>query len=261
MKKKIIAIAAAAVAAAAVLTVILFKTGVFKPKKTVYIPEGTTLNLREGLSAELTEVDPSEASTAPTKAEMSGEYTAKSEFSHIVGGVEVSDMFSYSGSFVEDGSGRQVSGIAAVRVRNNSSRAYQLLSLGFATDGGDIVFDVTALLPGAEMTVLSKEAIPYNADLLISNVTAIKSLEFTDTPSLHSDIFELSASGGVLGVKNISGKQVGNVYVYYKSTDSNGLFGGITYRIKLGDMPSGKLAKTAPPHFDGGSKILYITYV
>ncbi len=73
--------------------------------------------------------------------------------------------------------------------------------------------------------------------------------------------FELSASGGVLGVKNISGKQVGNVYVYYKSTDSNGLFGGITYRIKLGDMPSGKLAKTAPPHFDGGSKILYITYV
>ncbi|MEC4630729.1 hypothetical protein VSS86_23665, partial [Bacillus safensis] len=76
---------------------------------------GTTLNLREGLSAELTEVDPSEAGTAPTKAEMSGEYTAKSEFPHTVGGVEVSDMFSYSGSFVEDGSGRQVSGIAAVR--------------------------------------------------------------------------------------------------------------------------------------------------
>ena len=148
-----------------------------------------------------------------------------------------------------------------MRVRNNSSRAYQLLSLSFATDGGDIVFDVTALLPGAEMTVLSKEAVPYNADLLVSNVTAIKSLEFTETPSLNSDIFELSASGGVLGVKNISGKQVGNVYVYYKSTDSNGLFGGITYRIKLGDMPSGKFAKTAPPHFDGGSKILYITYV
>lgn len=225
MKKKIIAIAAAAVAAAAVLTVILFKTGVFKPKKTVYIPEGTTLNLREGLSAELTEVDPSEAGTAPTKAEMSGEYTARSEFPHTVGGVEVSDMFSYSGSFVEDGSGRQVSGIAAVRVRNNSSKAYQLLSLSFATDGGDIVFDVTALLPGAEMSVLSKEAVPYNADLLVSNVTAIKSLEFTETPSLNSDIFELSASGGVLGVKNISGKQVGNVYVYYKSTDSNGLFG------------------------------------
>ena len=207
MKKKIIAIAAAAVAAAAVLTVILFKTGVQAEKDSVY-PEGTTLNLREGLSAELTEVDPSEAGTAPTKAEMSGEYTAKSEFPYTVGGVEVSDMFSYSGSFVEDGSGRQVSGIAAVRVRNNSSKAYQLLSLGFATDGGDIVFDVTALLPGSEMTVLSKEAVPYNADLLISNVTAIKSLEFTETPSLNSDIFELSASGGVLGVKNISGKQV-----------------------------------------------------
>lgn len=261
MKKKVIAVAVAAVAVIAVLIAALAKAGVFKPKKTVYIPEGTTLNLREELSAELTEVDPSEAGETPTKAPVSGKYEAQRKFTHSVGGVAFSDMFSYSGSFVEDGSGRQVSGIAAVRVRNDSQKAYQLLSLRFATDGGDVIFDVTALLPGSEMTVLSKEAVPYDSAAIVSDVSVLSSIEFADSPSLHPDVFELSASDGVLGVKNISGKQVGSVYVYYKSTDANGLFGGITYRIKLGDMPADKIARTAPPHFDGSSEILYITYV
>ena len=263
-KKKVLISACAAVLLIAAVIAVLFKTGVFTPKKKVYIPEGTTVNVRKDFTAELTEIEVSDSdSETETKAEITNAYEAQSEFPFTVGKLSVSKIFSYSGGFVEDGSDREVESICAIRVRNNSGSAFQYVSLCFKTDAGDILFDFTALPAGGEVTVLAKNAEAYRPDIIVSEVSAAKSIEFAEKPSLHGEMFELSVRNGVLGIRNISAdKDASNVYVYYKSTDSNGLFGGITYRINLGDIPAGKFKQVSPPHFsESSSKVMYITYV
>ena len=54
-KKKVLITAFAAVLLIAAAAVALIKTGVFVPKKKVYIPEGSTINVRDEFTAQLTE--------------------------------------------------------------------------------------------------------------------------------------------------------------------------------------------------------------
>ena len=263
-KKKVLITAFAAVLLIAAAAVALIKTGVFAPKKKVYIPEGSTINVRDEFTAQLTETEVSDSvSETVSTAEITNFYEAQSEFPFTVDGkLSVSKMFPYSGSFVEDGSDRAVENICAIRVRNNSASAFQYVSLCFKTDAGEIFFDLTALPAGGAVTVLAKNAEPFRPNIIVSEVSAAKSIEFAEIPSLHSEMFELSLQNGVMGIRNISSKKsAANVYVYYKSTDENGLFGGITYRINLGDIPAGKFKQVSPPHFsESSSKVMYITY-
>lgn len=262
-KKWIIAACAAVLLIAA--AAVLIKSGVLVPKKKVYIPEGTTVNVRKEFTAQLTEIeDPESDSETASTAKVTSSYKPQSEFPFTVSGkLSVSKMFPYSGGFVEDGSDKAVENICAIRVKNISDLSFQYVSLRFKTDAGDIVFDLTALPAGETVTVLAKNAEPYRSDTLVSEVIGEKIIEFSEKPSLHGELFELSVQNGVMGIRNISAdKSASNVYVYYKSTDENGLFGGITYRINLGDIPAEKFKQVSPPHFsESSSKVMYITYV
>lgn len=264
-KKKVMISVCAAVLVIAAVFAVLIKKGVFNSKKEIYIPEGTTFNVSEDFTSQMIETEVSEShSETETKAEITNMYETPSEFPFTVGDkLSVSNIFSYSGEFVEDGSDKEVENICAIRVRNDSGSALQYVSLCFKTDDGDILFDFTALPAGGVVTVLAKNAQAYRPDIIVSEVSAEKFIEFAQEPSLHSEMFELSVQNGVLRIRNISpDKAASNVYVYYKSTDENGFFGGITYRINLGDIPVGKFKQFFPPHFsENSSKVMYITYV
>lgn len=264
-KKKVIISVCAAVLLISSAVAVLIKIGIFKPKKEVYIPEGSTLNVIENLNGEMTETEvPESHSETETTLKTTNVYETPSEFPFTVGDkLSVSNIFPYSGEFVEDGSDREIENICAIRVRNDSGSALQYVSLCFKTDEGDIFFDFTSLPEGGVVTVLAKNAQAYRPDIIVSDVSSEKFIEFAQEPSLHSEMFDLSVQNGVLRIRNISSdKAASNVYVYYKSTDENGLFGGITYRINLGDIPVGKFKQFFPPHFsENTSKVMYITYV
>ena len=80
-KKKVLITAFAAVLLIAAAAVALIKTGVFVPKKKVYIPEGSTINVRDEFTAQLTETEVSDSvSETVSKAEITNSYEAQSEF-------------------------------------------------------------------------------------------------------------------------------------------------------------------------------------
>lgn len=78
-KKKVLITAFAAVLLIAAAAVALIKTGVFVPKKKVYIPEGSTINVRDEFTAQLTEAEVSDSvSETVSKAEITNSYEAQS---------------------------------------------------------------------------------------------------------------------------------------------------------------------------------------
>ena len=86
-KKKVLITAFAAVLLIAAAAVALIKTGVFVPKKKVYIPEGSTINVRDEFTAQLTEAEVSDSvSETVSKAEITDFYESQSEFPFTVYG-------------------------------------------------------------------------------------------------------------------------------------------------------------------------------
>ena len=72
----------------------------------------------------------------------------------------------------------------------------------------------------------------------------------TSYSSKIKDKIKLSATDGVIEVKNISSSKIDTVYVYYKQKVFNdNLPGSITYRVKLEDIKSGQSKATIANHF------------
>ena len=59
-------------------------------------------------------------------------------------------------------------------------------------------------------------------------------------------------------MENISNKDLGTVYVYYKNTKDNSYLGGITYRAKFENVEKGKKLTTKTSHFTKSSKIVMV---
>lgn len=178
------------------------------------------------------------------------------------GEVEMVSLFPYTGAYVEDGSDEECTNIAAVTVKNNSDKAWQILSFEVMAGGGTYNFTVTALMPGMTLTVLErdKKTLPTGAQATYFGIT--QSGEYAVMPSVHEDMFEAQVYNGIMNLKNISDRDMENdVFVYYKNKDASGFLGGITYRVNFGKLKSGELSQRPSAHLkQGNSEILFITY-
>ncbi len=79
------------------------------------------------------------------------------EETYITDGVTVSDLFAYSGRYVEDSLDEEVSGIAAVRLKNIGEKNYEYLEFTLKTAGEEYAFKASGILAGTEVTVLSAD--------------------------------------------------------------------------------------------------------
>lgn len=178
------------------------------------------------------------------------------------GEVEMVSLFPYTGTYVEDGSDGEVNGIAAVTVKNDSGKAWQLLSLEVMAGEETYNFTVTALMPGMTLTALERDKKTLPADAQATYFGIIQSGEYAAVPSVHEDMFEAQVYNGIMNLKNITDKDMeNNVFVYYKNKDASGFFGGITYRVNFGKLKGGELSQRPSAHLkQGNSEILFITY-
>ena len=178
----------------------------------------------------------------------------------ITDGVYISDIFGYSGLYMEDGSNTACTNVCAVLLRNDSDQHYQYVKFELETAGGTYTFAATTLFSGAQMTVLCENGAAFTgAEVLSMRVIAVA--PFTETPTVHTDTLEISYTDGFINVKNISGKTLTNVYIYYKNTDANGYLGGITYRASFGDLAPGELKQSGASNMHRATgKVVFATY-
>lgn len=177
-------------------------------------------------------------------------------------GINIISLSNYAGYYVEDGSDEIVSDIPVVTVENTGSDAVQYMNFSLsAADGTTYEFELTTLLPGQTMTVLEKNRAALKADAQMISAAVNNYAVFSEEPSMHTDIFQLSCIGNTLTVKNISNQTISSAKVFYKNMSGDLLIGGITYMVSGPELAPGAEVTIKPSHFaDGESRILFVTY-
>lgn len=224
----------------------------------VWIAGGTVLVLAVVLGIVLSggnESGTGESTGATTKIENVQDVTIDLGY-----GMTVTDIGSYTGAYVEDGSNEVVSGVLMAVVTNNGTQTVQYAQFQL-TDGEKTAdFSLSTLPPGESVVVLEQSRMGYAAGLTQATVQNVAI--FQAEPTLCQDKIKIQALDGALNITNISGEDIaGNVVIYYKNSSADMLYGGITYRVVIsGGMKAGEIRQGTAAHFStSGSRIMFVT--
>ena len=165
--------------------------------------------------------------------------------------MEILSIGQYSGKFLEDGSDTDKENILAIVVKNTSDKVidYGEITMKISGKSGTLKFKVTNLKPGASALVMeSSGEVEFNTQdryiYVASNSNTIKST------SLKEDEVAITTKGNKITVENLTDKNINKVYVYYKTVSpGNCYLGGVTYRLKLQNVRSGKSVSAESRHF------------
>ena len=173
-------------------------------------------------------------------------------------GMQINKIKSYSGKFVENGSDKKVSNILALEVKNTSKKDLQYGQIKLQINNKKTAtFDLTNLPAGKTVTVIeSTGSISYNSGDSYKYEEA--TYASVDKLPMNENKVKVSTNGSDITVQNISNKDLGTVYVYYKNTKDNSYLGGITYRAKFENVEKGKNYTASTSHFSDSSKIVMV---
>lgn len=173
----------------------------------------------------------------------------------------IENIGQYTGQFIEDGSDKPVANVLSLLVKNNSDKVVQYGEINIKVNGNkNAVFKITNLPPKTSTLVMeSTGKIEFNKDDKYKYVDSIQAK--LDNMSLMKDKVQITKQeDGVIGIKNVSGKDLGTVYVYYKYFQEGGAYlGGITYRVKFENVKAGASVEEKTSHFSkNSSEILMV---
>lgn len=167
----------------------------------------------------------------------------------------------YSGIYIEDGSDKEVSNVAAIQVKNNSKKAIEFAQIQLYNGDKKLVFDVTSLPANTSAVVMEKNKATFNSSsgVTYGGTTAsyVSSLEKVSTVKCEK------VSNNGIKVTNKSKKDIPCVRIFYKYKSSEGYYvGGITYTAKIENLKAGESQTVYPSHFDsdGGEIMMVKTY-
>lgn len=160
------------------------------------------------------------------------------------------DAGKYTGIYMEDGSNEVVTNIMMVILQNNNDRDLQLARIDVVYPDYTAEFEVTNLPAGQKVVLLEKnrhEAVasePLSASL--RNVAF-----FQQNMSICSDRVKLTGDRNTIQIENLTDKTFGEVYVYYKNSAVDLLYGGITYRTRLeAGLEPGEIGTAMSGHYN-----------
>ena len=172
-------------------------------------------------------------------------------------GMKIKSIGQYSGSFVEDGSDRSVSNVLSIVVTNTSGKDLQYGEIKLKAGSKTATFKLTNIPSGKSVLALETSGMKYSSG---TNYTYAEATYAQTNMSMNSSKVSVSTADSKVTIKNISGKDLGTVYVYYKNLDKSGAYlGGITYRVKFENVKSGDTLTQSTKHFSkSNSKIIMV---
>lgn len=177
------------------------------------------------------------------------------------GDLAVTYIGKYAGIFMEDGTDEVVSNVMMMIVRNDGAEDLQLARISLHYDDYTAQFEVTNLPAGESVVLLEKNRHAFeSAEYLRAEVANI--VHFSEPMTMMEDKFEITGGDGYVDVKNISGEDIsGDVFVYYKNSATDLLYGGITYRARLsGGIKAGETMRIMTGHYhEGASRLLMVS--
>jgi hypothetical protein len=176
-------------------------------------------------------------------------------------GLTMTYLGKYAGIFMEDGTDEAVSNVIMMILRNDSDRDLQLARIALAFSNGTANFQVTNLPAGASVVLLESNRMTFTGSNY-SSVQVSNVVHFSEPMTLMDDRFEITGGNGYLDIKNISGQDISDeVFIYYKNSASDLLYGGITYRARAtGGIKAGETLRITAGHYsEGSSRLVMVT--
>ena len=171
----------------------------------------------------------------------------------------VRSIASYDGSFIEDGSDLDVSGVTVMVVENTGKTQAEYAEISINRDGKALQFKVSAL-PAGGMAVVQE-----------SNKVLFQEGNYTDCTARVAEVEEFAMSEDKIRVEetgeqeitvtNLTDQKIPAVRIFYKFylEDEDTYVGGITYTAKITDLQAGDSQTIQPSHYlKGSSRIMMV---
>ena len=176
-------------------------------------------------------------------------------------GLIITDIGSYTGVYMEDGTDEVVSGVLMMIVRNISYETVQYSKITLQTGDADAVFELTTLPAGQAVVLLEKTRMAYDKNATYETAKTDNLAVFAEEPSLKEDIISIQVLDGIMNVTNISDSDIdGEIVVYYKNSAKDLYYGGITYRSRVtGGLKAGEVRQISGAHMSkSGTKVMFV---
>lgn len=165
----------------------------------------------------------------------------------------------FSGEFVEDGSDKAVTDVAAILVANETTQFLDLATVTYTVGDRTATFKITGLPAGEKVWVLEQDRMSITQ----SDVLVFEDCKETYNANavLETQDVTVTRQGKTLTAVNNTDKTLKNVCVYYKNRLEDGTFlGGITYLVSFGDLAPGGMAQRSSAHLGANSDIVRYGY-
>lgn len=179
-------------------------------------------------------------------------------------GLYVTEIGSYTGLYMEDGSDEVLSNILMMIVKNGGEQDIQYAEIQLDLGETQAQFKITTLPVGETIVLLEQNRMTWNAETDYNAILpkAENVAYFQEPVTTHTDKLEIGIVDGALNVTNISDEDIaGTIRVYYKNAAEDLLYGGITYQVTIdGGLKTGEIRQVMTHHAsDTGSRILFVT--
>lgn len=165
----------------------------------------------------------------------------------------ITDIGNYTGIYMEDGSDEFVTDVLMIILKNEGNTALQLarISLDYADFTAN--FEATNLPAGESVVLLEKNRHAYVPDKYL-RATARNVAFFSQPMDLNEDLVKLTGAKGTITVENLTDEVMGEIYIYYKNSAADLLYGGITYRARVdAGLKPGKSIMVRANHYNPNS--------
>ncbi len=165
-------------------------------------------------------------------------------------------LSSYEGPFVEDGSDREVSGVAALHVFNAGADVIAQAQVQLQYGDTTYVFCGEYLLPGETTILLESSEKPYRTDGFLQCI----GWQIPVRKSLLNQISVADRQMGTLIVSNLTDRPLNAFNLYYKTwlSPPEVYIGGIVYKVEVPILQPGETVLLYPNHYACGySRVVF----
>ncbi|MBR6610290.1 MAG: hypothetical protein IKK99_08760 [Oscillospiraceae bacterium] len=198
----------------------------------------------------------------PDNSQQASADQLEEHYINLNNGLVITDIGSYTGIYMEDGSDEVVSGVLMMVVKNTGDKTVQYAKITLETGETDGLFELTTLPPSQSVVLLEQTRMSYDKNTAYTTATTENLALFSAEPSLMTDKLELQVLDGVINVTNISDNDIdGEIVVYYKNSATELYYGGITYRSRItGGLKAGEIRQVVGAHLSkSGTAIMFVT--
>lgn len=177
-------------------------------------------------------------------------------------GLVITDIGSYTGIFMEDGSDEIVSGVLMIVVKNQGEAPLQYAEINLGAGEESANFSLSTIPVGSSVVVLERDRKEYEKNLEYTAADARNVVWFDSELSLCQDLIQIQPLDGAMNITNVSGKDISeNITIYYKNSSPDMLYGGITYRVRLTDgLAAGEVRQIMSDHYSAkSSTVMFVT--